>query len=216
MRDAINNNPVVQAAVIGVLLIGGLFFFLSSTGGGGEEEAEAPATEATVTVAGSEASGSAEGATPGEAVEGAIDEAVEEAVRPSLESALSQVTAAATDTPPLPPKVTAAWEANRTLVLLFVQDGGIDDRLVESATRGLDGFRDTELFVVPAAKISRYAAIAEGVGVDRVPALVVVSPKDLEKSVPVASVHFGYLSPQSVSQAVIDAGYTGPTVDYHP
>ncbi|HMB54075.1 MAG TPA: hypothetical protein VKU40_12220, partial [Thermoanaerobaculia bacterium] len=71
-------------------------------------------------------------------------------------------------------------------------------------------------FIVPAAKISRYAAITEGVGVDRVPALVVVSPKDLDKSVPVASVSFGYQSPQSVSQAVIDAGYDGPTVDYHP
>lgn len=200
MRDAINNNPVLQAAVIGVLLIGGLFFFLSSTGGGGEEEAEAPSTETTVTVG-------------GEAAEGAV-EAV--AGAPSLESALSRVSAAATETPPLPAEVTAAWEANRTLVLLFVHDGGIDDRLVESATRGLGGFRDAELFIVPAAQISRYAAITEGVGVDRVPALVVVSPKDLEKSVPVASVHFGYQSPQSISQAVIDAGYEGPTVDYHP
>jgi len=202
MRDAINSNPVVQAAVIGVLLIGAAFFFVSSTGGGGEEEAEAPAAETTVTV--------------GPETEAAVDEAVEEAVRPSLESALAQVTAAALDTPPLPREVTAAWEADRTLVLLFVHDGGIDDRLVESATRGLGGFRDAELFIVPAAKISRYAAITEGVGVDRVPALVVVSPKDLDKSVPVASVSFGYQSPQSVSQAVIDAGYDGPTVDYHP
>lgn len=203
MRDAINSNPIVQAAVIGVLLIGAAFFFVSSTGGGGEDEGEAPtAAETTVTV--------------GPETEAAVDDAAEETAGPSLESALAQVGAAALDTPPLPRKVTAAWEADRTVVLLFVHDGGIDDRLVESATRGLGGFRDAELFIVPAAKISRYAAITEGVGVDRVPALVVVSPKDLDKSVPVASVSFGYQSPQSVSQAVIDAGYDGPTVDYHP
>jgi len=211
MRDAINSNPVVQAAVIGVLLIGAAFFFVSSTGGGGEDEAEAPAAgESTVTI------GAGPEAAAGEAAEGAVDQAVEEAVRPSLESALARVTAAALDTPPLPRKVTAAWEANSTLVLLFVHDGGIDDRLVESATRGLRAFPEVALFIVPAAKISRYAAITEGVGVDRVPALVVVSPKDLDKSVPVASVSFGYQSPRSVSQAVIDAGYEGPTVDYHP
>jgi hypothetical protein len=200
MRDAINSNPVVQAAVIGVLVIGAAFFFVSSSGGG-EEEAEAPAAGATTVTVDSEAAAGGLEATAGAT---------------SLDAALSQVSAADTETPPLPPEVNAAWKANRTLVLLFVHDGGIDDRLAKSATSGLDGFRDAELFVVPAAKISRYAAITEGVGVDRVPALVVVTPKDVKKSVPVASVHYGYQSPASVSQAVIDAGYEGPTVDYHP
>jgi len=69
---------------------------------------------------------------------------------------------------------------------------------------------------VPAARISRYAAITEGVGVDRVPALVVVTPKHLKKTVPTASVSYGFQSPQSIAQAVIDAGYEGKTLDYHP
>ena len=116
----------------------------------------------------------------------------------------------------LPRPVLDAWQANKTLVLLFVRDGGIDDRLVKTATDGLAGFRDAAIFVVPAAKISRYAAITEGVGVDRVPALVVVTPKHLKKTVPTASVSYGFQSPQSVAQAVIDAGYKGPTLDYHP
>ena len=34
--------------------------------------------------------------------------------------------------------------------------------------------------------------------------------------VPTASVQYGYQSPQSVEQAVIDAGYKGPTLNYHP
>lgn len=100
--------------------------------------------------------------------------------------------------------------------MLFVRDGGIDDRLVKNATEGLAGFRNASVFTVSAAKISRYAAITEGVGVDRVPALVVVTPRHLKKTMPTASVNYGFQSPQSVAQAVIDAGYKGKTLDYHP
>jgi hypothetical protein len=194
MREQLNSNPLVQLAVVGVLLIGVAIFMMSS--GGSKEEESPAATEATVSVADA-------GAT-------------EAAGNESLSSALSAVDQAAVTAPPLPGPVLDAWKANRTLVLLFVRDGGIDDRLVKTATDGLAGFRDATVFVVPAAKISRYAAITEGVGVDRVPALVVVTPKHLKKTVPTASVSYGFQSSQSVAQAVIDAGYEGKTLDYHP
>jgi hypothetical protein len=196
MREQLNSNPLVQLAVVGVLLVGVALFFMSSSGGG--EEESAGATEATV--AGTEAGGAATEAAAGDSLSSAL-------------SAVSQTTAVA---PPLPDAVLDAWKANRTLVLLFVRDGGIDDRLVAISTAGLAAFQDVAVFVVPAAKISRYAAITEGVGVDRVPALVVVSPKNLKKTVPTASVSYGFQSPQSVAQAVIDAGYEGKTLDYHP
>jgi hypothetical protein len=213
MREQLNSNPLVQLAVVGVLLVGAALFFMSSSGGGEEEESPG-ATEATVSVAGTDASGTATGATPGEAVEGAVEEATA-AAGESLSAAVGAAPSAAA-TRPLPHPVLDAWNANETLVLLFVRDGGIDDRLVKSATDTLSGFPDVTVFVVPAAKISRYAAIAEGVGVDRVPALVVVRPKNLKKTVPTASVSYGFQSPQSVAQAVIDAGYKGKTLDYHP
>lgn len=203
MREQLNNNPLAQLGVVGVLIVAVGFFLLSSSGGGKEEE-PASATEATA---------SATAATPGEAVEGAVGAAAKAAGAESLSSALGQ---GATAAPPLPRPVLDAWKANQTLVLLFVHDGGIDDRLVKTATDGLAGFRDAAIFVVPAAKIARYAAITEGVGVDRVPALVVVTPKHLKKTVPTASVLYGFQSPQSVAQAVIDAGYKGKTLDYHP
>jgi hypothetical protein len=215
MREQLNSNPLLQLAVVGVLLVGVAIFVMSS-GGGGEEEEPSGATEATVSVAGTDATGTATGATPGEAVEGAVEAATEGVAGESLSSALSAVGQAATAAPPLPRPVLDAWKANKTLVLLFVRDGGIDDRLVKTATGGLAGFRDTAVFVVPAAKISRYAAITEGVGVDRVPALVAVTPKHLKKTVPTASVSYGFQSSQSVAQAVIDAGYEGKTLDYHP
>jgi hypothetical protein len=218
MRDALNSNPLVQIAVVGVLLIGVAIFLMTSGGGGGgeEESAGAGATEATVHVAGSGATGSATGATPGEAVEGAVEAAGEAAGSEALGAALSGAAPAAIAAPPLPKPVLRAWKSNQTLVLLFVRDGGIDDRLVKTATVGLAGFRDAAVFIVPAGKIARYAAITEGVGVDRVPALVVVTPKHLDKSIPTASVSYGFQSPQSVAQAVIDAGYKGRTLDYHP
>jgi hypothetical protein len=199
MREALNSNPLAQAAVVGILLLCVAVFVVSSGGGGGEEEGgEAAATGtssvSTTAVAPTEP---ASPVSPGGAL-----------------AAVSQSVAATA--PPLPRPVMRAWKANQTPVLLFVRDGGIDDRLVKTATSGLAGFRDTAVFIVPAQQISRYAAITEGVGVDRVPALVVVTPRHLDQTVPTASVSFGFQSPQSVAQAVIDAGYKGPMIDYHP
>jgi hypothetical protein len=188
MREKLNSNPVAQAAVVGVLLLAAGFFFLSSKGGGEEEGAPAPSAESIVTtVAASEGAGVAP--PPG---------------------ALADVA------PPPPRPVTVAFAANRTVVLLFVHDGGIDDRLVTGATHRLERLSDVSTFVVPAKRIARYAAIAQGVDVNRVPALVVLRPKRLAHGVPTASVTYGFQSPQSVVQAVIDAGYKGRTLGYHP
>jgi hypothetical protein len=198
MREALNNNPLAQAAVVGVLLVCVAIFVISS-GGGGEEEGAEPAATSSTSVS----------ATEGAAAESAAPAGPEAAL-----AAVSQ--AATTDAPPLPRPLMRAWRANETPVLLFVRDGGIDDRLVKTATAGLSGFRNAAVFIVPAHQISRYAAITEGVGVDRVPALVVVTPKHLDQTVPTASVSYGFQSPESIAQAVIDAGYKGPTVDYHP
>lgn len=194
MREKLNENPLMQVAVIGVLLVVVGIFMMSSMGGNsGGEEAESGATAASVT---------GESATEAPA---------------GLSAALAMVSqASASSAHPLPHDVTAAWKANKTVVLLFVHDGGIDDRLVKQATDELTSLPQAATFVVPAGKISRYAAITEGVGVNRVPALVVVRPKHVHQTIPTASVSYGFQSGQSIVQAVIDAGYRGPTLDYHP
>src|ERR1044072_427981 len=130
MREQLNNNPMVQLTVVAVLLIGAGFFVMSSMGGG-EEEAESGTTEATVSVAGTDASGTATGATPGEAVEGAIA-----AAEGAAASVPPLPPSAAAPAPPLPRPVTHAFDANRTVVLLFVRNGGIDDRVRRDARRG--------------------------------------------------------------------------------
>jgi hypothetical protein len=211
MRDKLNSSPIAQVGLVVILLLGAGYFLLGGMGGG--EEEEAASTEATVTVAGTSATGTATGATPGEAVEGAVAGAVEAAT--SELSAASEVPASV-PAPPLPPPVTAAYSAGKTVVLLVVHDGGIDDRLVAKATTDLRSMSEVALFVVPAGQVSRYAAITLGVDLNRVPALVVMRPRDLSEGVPQASVSYGFQTAQSVVLAVEDASYDGPTVSYHP
>lgn len=196
MRDKLNDNPLMQLAVIGVLLLLAGVFVMSSMGGkgGGEEEAESSAS----------ATGASVESTATEAPVG-------------LSAALAMVSqASAAHARPLPSPVVSAWKADKTVVLLFVHDGGIDDRLVKDATGRLQTLQGVATFVVPAGQISRYAAVTEGVGVNRVPALVVIRPKRVHQTVPSASVSYGFQSGASVVQAVIDAGYQGPTLPYHP
>jgi hypothetical protein len=193
MREKLNENPMMQAAVVGVLLLVVGIFLMTSMGGGEE--------------AGTETSAPLEG--PG----------AESAAEPSasLSTALAMVNqASAGSARPVPAPVLAAWNADKTVVLLFVHDGGIDDKLVATATRQLTTLPEAAVFIVPAHQISRYAAITEGVGVNRVPALVVVRPKSLHQTTPSASVSYGFLSGETIVQAVIDAGYKGPTLSYHP
>lgn len=193
MREKLNENPLAQMAVIAVLLLAAGFFVMSSMGGkGASEESEAPAATSLVT---------------------------ETATEPpaSVSSALAKVSqASASAAKPLPRPVNAAWHANKTVVLLFVRSGGIDDALVAAATSRLAVLPGVAAFIAPASEISRYAAVTEGVGVNRVPALIVIRPKRLHQTVPTASVSYGFQSGQSIVQAVVDAGYKGPTLAYHP
>jgi len=71
-------------------------------------------------------------------------------------------------------------------------------------------------FVVPTRRLARYVSIAQGVDLNRVPALVVIRPKNLSKGFDAASVHYGFQSSESIVQAVVDARYRGGTLPYHP
>jgi hypothetical protein len=191
MREKLNENPLAQMAVVGVLLVAGIFM-LTSMGGGGGSEAEAEAEpEAAITTS-----------AP--------------AITPAGETPETGTLAAPPAAPPPPKAVTAAFDSGKTVVLLIVREGGIEDRMVRTDTAALTALPDVALFVVPARKIASYASITEGVGVNRVPALVVLRPKALSHGVPTASVNYGYQGAQSVVQAVVDARYKGRTLSYHP
>ncbi len=193
MRDAINSNPIAQIGLVAALLVA-VGFFLMSSMGGGEAEEEAPAT--------------------------AVEEPA--VVEPGLAPTAGASAVPPGGTPkvparPLPPRVTAAFDANRTVVLMLVKRGAVDDAITTaSALAGASDLEGVSMFVVPVDQIARYTAITQGVEVSQVPALVVVRPKNLSGGIPSASVSYGYQSPETVRQAVIDARYHGRTLDYHP
>jgi hypothetical protein len=196
MREKLNDNPMAQMAVIGVLIVAAGFLLLSTMGGGSEAEegSEVGTTEPTTISVSGEPEAEATGVTP----------------VPALPPE------AAASAPPPPPAVTRAFDANQTVAILFVRNGGIDDKLVRESAARLESEPDVSFFTVPASRIARYASIAQGVAVDRVPALVVLRPKKLAGDIPQASVQHGFQSSESIVQAVVDARYKGRTLDYHP
>ena len=207
MREKLNSNPLMQVALIGVLLvITGIFVLSSMGGGGGEGESSTTATSSvSVSTPSGEASVSATVTTPeGVPATGASSVPASVASAPEVPA------------PPLPHVVTAAFASNRTVALLFVRKGAYEDKLLAREFRRVRSMSRVSAFTVPAKRIARYAAIAQGVQIDRVPALVVIRPKHLDHGVPVASVSYGIQSVNSAKQAVRDARYKGRTLSYHP
>ncbi len=203
MRQKLNENPAAQIAVVCVLIAAAAFLLLTQMGGGGEESEEAPATvsastEADPVEAGSEAP-----------VEGSI-----EAAAAGAEAVMS--TSVPTNRS-LPAPVEAAYERGSTLAVLIYRDGGIDDHLVTQAADVLHGIPGVAFFAVKASQIARYSPITGPLGIEEVPALIVVRPRALNGAAPApASVTYGFQRERNVRQAVRDAVYHGPQLTYAP
>jgi hypothetical protein len=200
MREKLNDNPIAQIAVVAVLLVLAAVFLLGKMGGGSEAEGAAE-TEATTS------------STVAVASTGVAPTGVEAGIQPV---ALPPPRSGPGSPPPLPGNVVAAIDADDTVVLLFVRDGGIDDRMSVRAVSRLGGTQGVATFVVPAHRLSHYIAITQGVKLSALPALVVVRPRSLDHGQPTASVQYGFQSPESIVQAVADARYHGGTLPYHP
>jgi hypothetical protein len=228
MRRAINENPVVQAALIGVLAIGVVMLLLLRMGGGSDDASTdteaAPATAAPTTGAaatgaastGAAATGAA--STPGTATPASVDGAFVAGKG-------------------LPKDVVKAYKDDKTVVLLILREhpqgcysraklvskqcGGIDDGQVATIVRLIDKLshrQNVALFITHASNIAAYSRITTGVEVNRVPALVVLTPKRLnDGGLPHASVSYGFRGPGSIITAVADAEYKGRTdLPYYP
>jgi hypothetical protein len=201
MRQKLNENPKAQVAIVAALLVAAAIFVLSM-GGGEESESTTTTTSAEVTTPEGSAAITATVTSTGIPVEGATGSIAEAPKLPPR---------------PLPRPLERAFAANRTVVLLIAKKGGVEDGLATvAAVSGLASMKGVSTFVVPVDRVARYAPITQGVELNRVPALVVLRPKRLDDGSPTASVSYGYQSPQSVVQAVVDARYRGHTLDYHP
>jgi len=119
--------------------------------------------------------------------------------------------------PPPPQPFTAAYDSDKTVALLVVHDGGIDDKYTKRALQEAATVEGTAVIVVPAKQISRYASVTVGLDVSQLPALIVMRPKSLSHGVPQATVSYGYQTVDSIGQMLRDAAYNGPEdTTYHP
>ena len=211
MREKLNQNPAAQVALIGVLALVVGFFLLRNMGGSQEPVAEEPATEEAATAPAAEAPVADPAAEP---VPGTVPPAEAAPAAPGAAAPAAGKFAAG---PGLPKPMAEAYQDGKTVVLLVLRHGGIDDERIRPAVRALQSRSGIALFTSAVKHTARYSRVTEGVNLDRVPALIVLSPrKASDGPLPTASVDYGYRSLESVEQAVRDAGYTGPKLPYHP
>ena len=191
MREKLNESKAAQVGLLLVLVAVAAFMLLgkgSSSSGAEVETAEIPTTETTGETAIVAATAAGTGELP-------------------------------TSVPaqPLPQPLTAAYDADKTVALLVVHDGGIDDKYTKRALQEAATVEDVAVIVVPAKQIYRYASVTVGLDVSQLPALIVVRPKSLSHGVPQATVSYGYQTVDSIGQMLRDAAYKGPEdTTYHP
>jgi hypothetical protein len=219
MRQQINENPVVQAVMVGVLLVlcGFLLYTRVVASSSSEQAAPPPTTPVGETAATPPATGTESAAAP-------------TAVAPATGAAAPEATAPPTTGPEpatvvpgkleagkgMPEPVVEAYDADKAVVLLIVRQAGVDDKRVRASVNLLELDSDLAVFTTGAKNVARYSQIANGVGVSRVPALIVMQPRSVS-DVPTASISYGFRSPASVAQAVKDALYKGPDdIPYYP
>jgi hypothetical protein len=206
MRNAINSNPVVQVVLVGVLLV--VVGFLLMTGVFNREEPAPAPTDGTATTESGAVDSTAAPTAP-------TDPTATEDPTATAPTPVSETSRFVTG-PGLPESVVDAYNRGDTIVLLVTRRPGIEDRRMQETVEGLDG-PSLSVFTTVAKHVARYSRVASGVDLDRVPALIVLSPKsDTKGQNPRASVSYGYRGPDSVRQAIRDAGYDGPKLPYHP
>ncbi len=209
MREAINNNPIVQIGLLGVLGVIVVVVLMSNMGGDpppAEETETTPSTPTTTAPAApNDSSGlAAPTATAPEAVSGVAASTPFEAGKG------------------LPSELVNAHESGDVVVLLVMQSGGVEDESLKKDVESLESRGDTSVFVTDAKRVSKFSRIAEGVSLDRVPAIIVLHPLEGKLAggeappLPEASIAYGYRGEESVVQAVNDALYDGGTGPYSP
>jgi len=220
MRKALNENKTVQLVVVLALLAGGALMLMKQMKG--EDSSASTASTAATEFPASDSPPTAEvsvsATVDGESVGSAtVQVPTAGATAPPVTPSASVSEEALEPGPGLPADVVRAWERGDAVVLLVAKDSAVDDRLVKDSVARLSARAGVAVFVTPASRVARYSRIAQGVGVDRAPALVVIRPKRLSGSVPQASVEYGFRTAQGVEQAVDDALYSGrDNVPYHP
>jgi hypothetical protein len=222
VRERLNNDPKVQAIVLGIIGVIAVFFVFSTVMKKDPEAAVPPATNpAAATDPNAAATTPVDPAAtaPATAATAPVDPA---ATTPPEPTSLPPATVDPGDasgllpSKGLPKEVLVAYASNKAIALLVVDPHGLSDQRVKTFTEALRSRDDVAVFLVDSPDIGDYSRITSGVSVDRVPALIVVRPRKLTDGAPTATVSYGFRGPQSVDQAVDDSLYQGKPVPSYP
>ena len=220
MRKALNENPMVQIAVLGVCAVVFAVILFTSVLKKDEEPAATTTTPAATTSdpAATTSDPAAPASTPTPPAGSATPDAAP--VAPETDTVTPPAGGASADgllpSKGLPEDLLVAFARNKAIALLVVDPKGLSDKQLEQFTDTLRSRDDVEVFVVNVEDIAKYARVTAGVSVSRTPALVVIRPRKLTGSVPTASVSYGFRGPRSVNQAVDDGLYDGKQVPSYP
>lgn len=132
MREALNENPVVQVAIVGLLTVAvGFLLMTRVAGGGGSEETSAePSSAAEEVVAAPE---------PGTDGAGTASGGVE---APATDTAAAAPTGEFAAGPGLPARVVSVHEDGKAVVVLVTRERGIEDKRLRSMISRIEGVGD--------------------------------------------------------------------------
>ncbi len=220
MRRALNENPMVQMAVLGLAAVAfALIMFMTVLKGEPTPPAGEAIPAAEVAAADPAATPPVDPAAPVDPAGAPVDPAapIDPAV-PAPQAAAPPPAGAdgLLPTNGLPEDVLVAYAKDRAIALLVVDPKAQGSAKIESFTRRLDSRDDVEVQVVKAKDVADYSRITTGVAVAQTPALVVIRPRKLTGSVPTASVSYGFRGPKSISVALDDALYEGKQIPSYP
>lgn len=219
MREKLNENPMMQIAVIGLLVIVVGFLFLTRMRSASDSGSTTPpsATDAALAVPVDPVAAAAAPTDPAVATDPAA--AASATGTPSAAPAVGL--GAVNDFkagPGLPKRVVKAYDSGDAVALLITKQRGFDDKTMRRSVNAIKGKKHVTLLTTRLHNVADYSQITQGVDLNRVPALVVIEPKKLagKGQPPTATVSYGFRDAKSVAQAVEDQLYQGKTLGYAP
>jgi hypothetical protein len=215
MREALNENPVVQAVLVGILLLAAAVLLLTQLGGSSSSSSDSASTQTASVTTADGTTGDISASTSGNTTSINATVTTPPAGTASATSSPTVPVGPFAAGPGVPRSLVEDHKAGKTVVLYIFDKKGLEDAPVRHAVEGLRGDPKVSVYMTSAQGITRYAGITQGVGVNQVPALVVVSPHDVGGT-PKATVSYGFRGNGSVDQAVRDAVYKGRTLGYDP
>jgi hypothetical protein len=238
LRDRLNNDPKVQAAVLGVAGILLAFFLFTKVLAGGDTATTSTTPDATTPGVTAPATGTDSAASTGAASSPTGSTATATPSTPSTDAGTSATGATGTVTPPatgattppagaatsgamlptkgLPSDVLVAYAKNKVILLLVTDPKSPGSKRLERYADDLKLKKNVEVFKATPKDIPKYSRIAAGVDVSQTPAIVVIKPRKLVDNVPTATVSYGMRNKRSFEQTVYDALYKGGQVPAYP